>query len=152
MLSRLTHAQLVSRAARWLRNTRRCSVVMVETGCWLTQIPDAIGWDWRGRSIAVECKVSVADFRADAHKTNPPIGRRRFFMTPPWLLTARALPDGHGLLEVHGRRVRVIREATMRVGYSSAIELPLLVAEIRRVAGGSNRARLFVADEGGNDG
>ncbi len=143
---RMSHAQLVARAARWLRNTRRCTVVMVETGCWFTQIPDAIGWDYRGCSISVECKTSVSDFRAEARKSRPALGRRRFFMTPPWLLAGRSLPDGHGLLEVHGRRVRVIREASMRVGYSSAIELPLLVAEIRRAALG-HRSRLWVAGE-----
>lgn len=145
----MTHADLVTRAARWLKNSKRCTVVMVETGCWLTRIPDAIGWDWKGNSIAVECKVSVSDFKRDALKRMPIVGRRFYYMAPAGLLTRQDVGAWNGLLEVHGRQVRVAKEATRREGYSSSIEVPLLVAEIRRVAvveGG--RARLFVEPMG----
>lgn len=149
-MSAPSHTDLVQRAARWLRNSKRCTVVMTETGCWLTRIPDAIGWDWKGNSIAVECKVSVADFKRDGLKRNPMVGRRFYYMTPPGLLARHDVGAGNGLLEVHGRQVRVVKEATRREGYSASVEVPLLVAEMRRFAvveGG--RARLFVEPAGG---
>lgn len=138
-----THADLVARAARWLANTRRCSVVATERNCWVAgEAPDAIGWTWRGHSVLVECKTSVADFYADQRKPGRRagtlgMGRERYYFTPPGLLTGRYLPDGWGLLELRGRTVREVVAAVPRVDpHATCREAPLLVAITRRAVGG----------------
>jgi len=65
----MTHNELVERAGRWLLNTMRCKLVILEPkpiSC--DEHPDAIGWDRHGNSIVVECKISKADFYADRRK------------------------------------------------------------------------------------
>jgi hypothetical protein len=111
----VTHDQLVERAARWLRRTRRCPVVATEivTTNHTGECLDAIGWH-QGYSILVECKASRSDFLADRRKTfrtmeRLGMGDQRYYMTPPALVRPDELPPKWGLLEVHGRQVRVIR-------------------------------------------
>jgi hypothetical protein len=41
-----THAQLVQRAALWLRNNERCRVVLTEQTTGSGEIPDALGWKY----------------------------------------------------------------------------------------------------------
>lgn len=60
----ISHAQLVTVAARWLG--RRCSVVLTELQT-SGEAPDAIGWSHR-QSTLVECKVSRSDFLSDRRK------------------------------------------------------------------------------------
>lgn len=62
----MTHAELVERAARWLRVTRRHAPVLQEVGT-VAESPDAIGWRW-GATTLVECKASWEDFRRDLEK------------------------------------------------------------------------------------
>lgn len=146
--SPITHGQLVQRADRWLRNTRKCALVMVEVQTWATnEFPDAIGWTHDGYSILVECKTSRGDFHADKRKTckravrigtrSETMGRERWYMTPPGLLTAADLPPGYGLLELHGRTLRKVVRASVeeRPGRHEA-EAPLLIAASRREAWG----------------
>jgi len=108
----MTHDELVARAARWLRGTQRCSVVVTETESGTYEIPDAIGWRNMGDSILVECKTSRSDFSRDmrhknCHSPKMGMGRRRYFMTLPGLLFLEEIPQGWGLLEVHEKYVRV---------------------------------------------
>lgn len=150
----MTHAQLVERAVRWLQNTAKCSVVLAECGAnSLGEIPDAIGWDFWGESILVECKVSRADFCADKRKGQPyrpgaslPVvsrsrgaGNQRYYMAPKGLLKPSDMPEGYGLLEVSGRIVKMTLKANpiaprRRVATNDPVfcELRLLVAEMRR--------------------
>jgi hypothetical protein len=112
------HDELCGRAARWLKNTRKCRLVLREVVSCARETPDAIGWRW-GSSTLVECKTSRADFRRDQKKVGHAspdwgMGEYRYYMTPPGLLRVDELPEGWGLLEVHGRRVRVVHEATRR--------------------------------------
>jgi len=108
----MTHADLIVRAERWLRNTLHCRVILTELTAYTRsgETPDAIGWV-RGHCILVECKSSRADFRADQRKPSrpralfPALGNWRFYMTPPGLLDGLTLPDGWGWYEVRGRRV-----------------------------------------------
>ena len=83
----LTHAEIVTRAARWLRNGAkipdyklcrrdrqiRCAVVLTEfVGGGGSEIPDAIGWAYGGRtSVLVEAKASRADFLGRPKKVSP---------------------------------------------------------------------------------
>ena len=111
----MTHAELVERAVRWLRNTQRCGLVLSEFVSSSPEIPDAIGWKSHPMSILVECKTSVSDFYADKKKPGriaetrgAGIGRLRYYMTPPGLLSVGMIErqrPGWGLVEVTGRVV-----------------------------------------------
>ena len=107
-----THADLVQRAVRWLRSTRRCRIVYAEIVTSMPIVPDAIGWGPMNRCEIVEAKVSRSDFRRDPNKSSHRCGlvpgRLRWYMTPAGLLDAAEVPDGWGLVEVHGTRCRVI--------------------------------------------
>lgn len=156
----LSHAQLVAAARSWVKRIYGCPVVISELVSAAMETPDVIGFSGHGRSILVECKASVADFRADRHKSfrrhaATGMGDFRFFMTAPGLLRGQMLPDGWGLLEVHAKRVEVVmrshavdcfcREAeTQRhQGYCSPPfrrkahynEVTMLLSLIRRLAG-----------------
>jgi hypothetical protein len=112
----MTHAQLVDRAARWLKTTKGCGVVFREHFMY-GEIPDALGFrhSW---SICVECKTSVADFRADQKKASRRRGYherpalRCYYLCEPGLITEAMLPEGWGLLYAEARVIRVIREAS----------------------------------------
>lgn len=112
------HDALARRAARWLETTRKCALVAVEPVSYKTsQIPDAIGWQAGGY---VEC----------------------WYLTPPGLVTPDDLPDGWGLLEEHGGRMRRMHVAVPRTAEAGAIavaEAPLLVAIARRGVAGAGR-------------
>lgn len=150
----MTHAELVRRAAGWLRTAMRCYVVLTEhTAGW--EHPDAIGWRRGGaQSIVVECKVSRSDFLRDRQKSTRSHYSARpglwcYYLTPPGLLMAmnadgvtpqpfRALPDGWGLLHAEPRRVRVVTRAQPneeiddRSSTQLRLELQRLYQEVRR--------------------
>lgn len=138
----MTHAELVAAAVRWLKGTVRCGVVLAEPHAMNGESPDAIGWR-SSYSVLVECKASRADFFADQKKPGRVDGRRLawhcYYLTPPGLLRAEEVPLPWGLLEAHGRCIRVVRDVpeSMRdVDDRSAAELRhelrLLWAELRR--------------------
>lgn len=135
----MTHADLVARAARWLRNTMRCSVVLTERTLRSGgEVPDAIGWT-RQACHVVECKASRSDFcadRAKAHRRVPAIamGQLRYFLTPPGLLKTDDIPDGFGLLEVEAFStcVRTIVKAAAFPDSNRHRELCLLLSELGR--------------------
>ena len=139
----MTHDELVERAVRWLRKTRRCSIVFAEMTTILMYIPDAIGW-YSGRSILVECKRSRADFRADLKK---PIhaapdsfpGQERWYLTTPRLVTPDEIPGEWGLLEAHPTMARVVKKAEHFHGWGGRLspercaeEATLLLSAVRR--------------------
>ena len=135
-MTKLTHADLVERAARWLRNSCRipvslnkdgsvryhkphCDVVFVEMYSGCPETPDAIGFAGQGRlSVQIECKADRPDFWHDVRKKRPRwlgrrgVGRYRFFMAPHGLLKPSDMPDAWGLLSVFGNVVTVERDAT----------------------------------------
>lgn len=107
----MTHSELVTRAAKWMRSTLRCSVVIEEMVAYTFngETPDAIGWRG-GYSVLVECKISRADFRRDLHKSFRcgainGMGDWRFYVTPRGLLRAKDCLDGWGIYEVIGKRI-----------------------------------------------
>jgi hypothetical protein len=145
----MTHAQLVERAGRWLRNTVRCSCVFTECSSQtLSEAPDAIGWSANGTSTLVECKTTLSDFYRDTHKPSRrhrelSMGANRYYMTVPKLLRADQIPEGWGLLEVHPRcddtivRVVVVAPKPEPSPVSrQSNEMRLLVAELRRISEG----------------
>lgn len=110
----MTHLELCNRAEKWLQSNG-CSVTASEivTGCY--QHPDAIGFKNYGQeTLLVECKVSRSDFHADQkkhHQQDPAksIGMYRWYMTPAGLVSVDELPDGWGLLELSGSRIKVVK-------------------------------------------
>ena len=137
-----THSDLVERAARWLANSMRCSVVITEMGG-IGEEPDAIGWHYAGNSILVECKVSKSDFNADkwkAGRRTPArfgMGNKRFYLVPQELLQ-HALdnrPEQWGVLVAYKARVETKLEAEWIADASKTREMGLLISSLRRLAG-----------------
>lgn len=66
-----THRELCEIAERWLLGSQRCRVAIAEPNCIVTdEQPDAIGFSGE-KSVLVEAKTSLNDFRADLKK--PPL-------------------------------------------------------------------------------
>ncbi len=144
----MTHAELVMRAARWLRNTRGCSVVFTEFACSGGEIPDAIGWQYQ-HSILVECKTSRSDFMADKNKPwrrMPELGMglERYFMVPEGVITVADLSgldvrlryerSKWGLLWVCRNHVRVMKKSEGFASRGRVNEIGFLVSMLRRTS------------------
>ena len=135
----MTHAALVDKAVEWLRNYR-CGIVLSEQACISGEMPDAIGWKRACHSVLVECKVSRPDFLADRAKPfrlrpERAVGCERFFLAPRGLIRADELPSGWGLLELHNRRIEMMRPSkkNLRSDEGFRCEMNLLLASLRRV-------------------
>jgi len=95
----MTHSRLVDHAVHWLKSKYRCGIVLSEQSCSSGETPDAIGWKARNHSVVVECKISRADFLADASKcwrTHPEcaLGCERFYLAPAEVVSCSELPPG----------------------------------------------------------
>ncbi len=136
----MTHAQLVDLAVDWLRRYR-CGVVLSEQACASGEVPDAIGWKGKCKSVVVECKVSRADFLADGAKPfrqnrEIALGSERFYLAPAGMIAPEELPAGWGLLECAGRKVEMRvkpRRGSLRTQAGLQYEMNLLLASLRRV-------------------
>ena len=135
------HAQLVVRATEWLRRNYKCGIILAEQYCATGEVPDVIAWKGFCKSVLVECKVSRADFLADANKPfrqkpEEGLGSQRFYMAPAGVIRANELPKHWGLLELHGREVRMSVKpgrADLRSEVGLMKEMNLLLASLRRV-------------------
>lgn len=135
------HAQLVSRAVEWLRHRYKCGIILSEQYCGSGEVPDVIAWKGFCKSVLVECKVSRADFLADAGKpfrlkAEEGMGSQRFYMAPAGMIRAEELPQYWGLLEVRGREVQLAvkpSRADLRSEVGLMKEMNLLLASLRRV-------------------
>jgi len=130
----VSHPALVEVAAKWLR--RKCSVVITELAT-IGETPDAIGWQGQ-HSTLVECKISRADFLADAYKSfrrdsESGIGMARYFLTISGLIKETELPAKWGLLELTGSRVRVVRKSGYFEATNHRHEIAILLSTIRRI-------------------
>ena len=133
----MTHADLVRRAVRWLRNTKGCSVIVTRASINTTENPDALGWTGLGQSLLVECKVSRGDFFRDQKKffrANPDrgVGNLRWYLTPPGLVRPDEVPEGWGLLECRLAFLRTRKEAPWQNEKNRAEEIRILLARITR--------------------
>ena len=135
------HAQLVARAVKWLRYDYGCGIILSEQYCAIGEVPDVIGWKGQCKSVLVECKISRADFLADAAKpfrVNPAeaLGSQRFYLAPDGLIRPEELPPSWGLLECKGREVHMRVKPSrkdLRTQASLMKEMNLLLASLRRV-------------------
>lgn len=133
----MTHADLVQRATRWLRNTVKCPIVFAEIVTQASCNPDAIGWKYGGRQCHfVECKRTRSDFFRDrkkpSHRHGSVPGTHRWYMTPPGLVALVEVPETWGLLEVRARSIRAVRKATPRTDPDRSDELAILLSALRR--------------------
>lgn len=144
----MTHAELVDRAVKWLKNTQRCPVVFREHYVF-DEIPDALGYR-DVVSMCVECKVSRADFMRDLKKRSRLDYASRpaslcYYLSPEpvsgevVVIPPARLPDGWGLLNVNplGRiscivKPRDLRGLDDRTADQLRRELRRLYYEIRR--------------------
>ena len=133
----MTHAELVTIAARWLKR-QGCNVVLTERGGASTgETPDAMGWWCSGfQSAVIECKTSVEDFYADRrkeHRDARSLGSVRWYLAPIGVIAAGHLTGGWGLLEWDGRVVRRSIEPEPWRGHARSIEVEaqILLSELR---------------------
>ena len=135
------HALLVTKAVQWLRSHYKCGVILSEQYCATGEVPDVIGWKGFCRSVLVECKVTRADFLADAEKpfrNNPEegMGCERFYLAPADVIRRDDLPKHWGLLELRNREIRLAAKPG-RIDLRSPValmkEMNLLLASLRRV-------------------
>ncbi len=126
----MTHSDLVKRAAKWLEKKHPVIVTEMVTGTY--EEPDAIGFRM-GFSTLIECKTSRSDYYADRKKATVRMGDFRYFMTPAGLLAGITITEGWGLLEVHGKLVRKIKEAPQVEEKSYRAEQSLLLSCFRRL-------------------
>jgi hypothetical protein len=134
------HAELVDKAVWWLRSRYRCGIVLSEQACASGEMPDAIGWKGKCRSVLVECKVTRGDFLADGSKPfrcRPElgVGCERYYLAPRGVITVDDLPKGWGLLEYHAREISIVKASarTLRTPEGFLNEMNLLLASLRRV-------------------
>lgn len=135
------HAQLVARAVEWLRRYYKCGIILSEQSCATGEVPDVIAWKGLSKSVLVECKVSRTDFLSDAAKPfrlkpEEGMGSQRFYMAPADMIRAEELPKHWGLLELHGRDVRLAVKpgrVDLRGEPGLMKEMNLLLASLRRV-------------------
>ena len=135
------HALLVSKAVHWLRSNYKCGVILSEQYCATGEVPDVIGWKGFCRSVLIECKVSRADFLADADKPfrlNPQegMGCERFYLAPAGVIRRENLPKHWGLLELRAREIYLVAKpgrVDLRSQGALMKEMNLLLSSLRRV-------------------
>ena len=66
-VSKLTHAELVTMGARWLRYNKNCNIIIEEPATAGFVKPDVMGFQIYS-SMMIEVKVSKSDFLADKKK------------------------------------------------------------------------------------
>lgn len=147
----MTHDELVLLGRKWLSRPlrgddgyrSRCALILTGLVALTSsgEIPDVIGWEWR-ESHLIECKTSVADFRADRQKPFRRVpelgmGKYRWYLAPAGVIPHDEVPANWGLLEVGKRnRIAIIRKATAQP-YDACNEIALLLSELRRRPGAS---------------
>lgn len=139
----MTHDDLIIIAKKWL--WKRCIVVVTEmsVGWGGEEIPDAIGWNYGGFSILVECKTSRSDFLNDKKKSSRQrkngIGNMKYYLLPKGLITVDELPDEWGLIECVNKKniPKVIKEAigNRDINPKYGREILLLLSCLRRIGG-----------------
>ena len=109
----MTHAELVERGAKWLKNScpMRSQIVLTE---FVTlsggEIPDVIGFS-RTHTNVIECKVSLEDFRADLkkpHRNGGGMGDWRMYLCPAGLISPEQVPPDWGLLYCYPKIIRIM--------------------------------------------
>lgn len=134
----LTHSLLIEHASKWLQR-KGCAVVITDMTHGGPETADAIGW--RGKqSTVIECKASVADYRADSKKSfrrmpESGMGCLRYFCAMRGMLNPDKLPPKWGLLEWDGKKMRETKKPEHNRENGAREEISLLLSALRRIAG-----------------
>ena len=124
-----THNHLVQKAERWLRS-QGCGVVFSElvAATHNGESPDAIGWREGYVSMLVECKASRSDFLRDRGKifriNGNGMGDWRFYLCPPGVIEVEDLPEGWGLLHLHGNSILKVYGVPPNTAWASPNHMP----------------------------
>jgi hypothetical protein len=135
------HSALVEKAVEWLRTRYHCGIILSEQYCATGEVPDAIGWKGFCRSVVVECKISRADFLADANKPfrlkpEEGLGSERIYLAPAGIISPDELPKFWGLVECTRKETRLVvkpKRIDQRTMAGMMKEMNLLLASLRRV-------------------
>jgi hypothetical protein len=109
----MTHDELVERGAKWLQNScpMRSQIVLTEFATQgSNEIPDVIGFSPRHTNV-IECKVSLADFRADLkkpHHNGGGMGDWKMYLCPAGLIPTEEVPPNWGLLYCYPKMIKII--------------------------------------------
>jgi hypothetical protein len=132
------HSLLIQEAARWM-SKKGASVIITDMTHGGPETADVIGW--KGKlSTVIECKASVADFRADGQKVfrrYPEMGMGcfRYYCAPVGLLQPEKLPPTWGLLEWDGKKLKETQKPDRNPKAAAREEVSLLLSAIRRIGG-----------------
>ncbi len=90
-------------------------------------------------TIIIECKASITDFKVDAKKDfridpGKGMGDYRFYLTPPGLVSIEDLLPGWGLIEMHGKKIKIMHCSQVFKETSRGAEVGVLTSVIRRIA------------------
>jgi hypothetical protein len=146
----MTHDELVKIAVRWLKRScvvraadwhkGGCGVAVPELVTYNGEIPDAIGWVANGYSYAIECKTSLADFRADFKKNRHRIpdslyvGAQCLYLCPEGVISPADVPAPWGLLYANERgKVNVVSTPLHNPRRNITGEMALMYGLLRRV-------------------
>lgn len=132
----MTHDDLIPPSAEWFRHAYGNGVRLWENvkGKHLREMPDSFGCAPDHLFLVGECKRTLSDFRANAHKPDL-IGNVRVFFTPPGLLDCEQIPDGWGWVEIqdngdyYQRREPIPREMTKAMMWATLTLLGRLVRQ-----------------------
>ena len=149
----MTHAELVDAGRKWL--AARSPIVITEITS-VSEEPDVLGFqatikgaDYQYGTVLIECKASRSDFFSDANKIfraypEEGLGDYRYYLTPHGLISVDELPEGWGLLECSGKRIKVIHQGWRFPEKNSRAETNILLSVIRRVEIGGNHTSIRV--------
>jgi len=144
----LTHSDLIELGRDWLIKPYAackdyghsgCAVVITEicASTWGGEQPDVLGFTGK-KSILIECKASLSDFRADKNKPfreHPEfgIGCQRWFLAPLNIIPKEELPPKWGLLEVteKGKIKITVKPELQERNYNS--EFAIILSLLRRL-------------------
>lgn len=134
-MTKYSHDELVEQGAKYLA---RDHVVVLTELTFGRECPDVIGWRANGQCTVLECKTTIADYRADIHKpwrvdTSLGMGNERLFLTNPDLITGADWPEDWGVIEVKNERFTIKKRS--RLFYANRVaENQLMISSIRRLA------------------
>lgn len=147
----MTHRELCEKAAKWLRTKApnkdgvpKCASVALELVSYgSNETPDVFGWNY-WTTVVIECKVSRADFLADAKKVFRHIpamgmGEYRYYCCPEGVITEKDMEEcdtGFGLIthdpHATGDEFRVVKDSGRFNNRNASAEVSMLSSIMRR--------------------
>jgi hypothetical protein len=136
------HDELVKFASKWLRNKKKCSVVITEMTGGTRETADAVGWSGTACYL-VEAKVSINDYKADLKKffrryPEYGIASSRYYLVPKELvkIIKYELPDNWGLLSFENGKIEEVIKAKKFDNdmVNKSGEIGVLLSVIKRIA------------------